>query len=53
MASHHRTVRKRLVALYVGEPQTVRTVGLEATINQIGGSGRAVIGDGRALLFCL
>ena len=36
---------------YVGEPKPVRTVGLEATINQIGGSGRAVIWDGRALLF--
>ena len=35
----------------VGNPKTVRTVGLEATINQIGRSGRAVIGDGRALGF--
>ena len=48
---HHRTVRKRLLALYVGQPQPVRTLGLEATIHQIGRPGRAVISDGRAPLF--
>ena len=35
----------------IGEPQTVRTIGLEATIHQIGGSGRVLIWDGRAPLF--
>ena len=36
---------------YVGEPKPVRTVRVEAAVDQIGGSGRAVIGDGRTLLF--
>ena len=33
------------------EPQTVRAVRFEAAVYQIGGSGRAVVGDGRALGF--
>ena len=36
---------------YVGEPKTVRTVGLEATVHQIGGSGSILIWDGCALRF--
>ena len=46
MASHHRTVNKRLVTLYVGNPQPVRAVGPEAAVDQIRGTGSVVVRDG-------
>ena len=42
---HHRTVRERLVALDVGDPQLVGSVGAEVALDQIGRAAWAVGGD--------